>query len=331
MKRRGTLADIDQFAAAFSATRPKKLRLRIRSIASSSNVPGTPWNRRAIPLSHDGRVGVFAGCGHNSYQEHVLSAAADAAANYQTAISNEAHGMPTHSPLQAQPDRTERLPSTRLARRDWWRCTWPARACSRTNVIWPSPALSRFPRSRTKAICIRKAWSCRRTDAAAHSTPGRRYRARQRRGDHRAEATADAQAAGDRIYAVMLGSAINNDGARRWAIPRRAYRGRHGSSSMRRHAPASPAASLGYVEAHGTGTPLGDPIEVAALAQAFRHSTDQKDFVPSARSNQPRSPRYRGRHGRDHQDRAGLQAGSSHRACILKNPIRIDFTDSPFT
>ena len=31
-----------------------------------------------------------------------------------------------------------------------------------------------------------------------------------------------------------------------------------------------PGDSIGYVEAHGTATPLGDPIEVAALTQAFR-------------------------------------------------------------
>src|SRR5207253_5964098 len=36
--------------------------------------------------------------------------------------------------------------------------------------------------------------------------------------------------------------------------------------------------TIGYVETHGTATPLGDPIEVEALTQAFRESTDAKGF-----------------------------------------------------
>jgi len=38
------------------------------------------------------------------------------------------------------------------------------------------------------------------------------------------------------------------------------------------------AETIGYVEAHGTGTPIGDPIEIAALTQAFRASTQRNGF-----------------------------------------------------
>ena len=38
--------------------------------------------------------------------------------------------------------------------------------------------------------------------------------------------------------------------------------------------------SIGYVEAHGTGTSLGDPIEIAALTEAFRQWTDRKTYCP---------------------------------------------------
>ena len=39
--------------------------------------------------------------------------------------------------------------------------------------------------------------------------------------------------------------------------------------------PMSPPTRSDYVECHGTGTYLGDPIEVAALTQAFRQTTDR--------------------------------------------------------
>jgi hypothetical protein len=45
--------------------------------------------------------------------------------------------------------------------------------------------------------------------------------------------------------------------------------------------------TVGYIEAHGTGTPLGDPIELAALTQAFRAHTDRKHFcaIGTAKTN----------------------------------------------
>ena len=80
---------------------------------------------------------------------------------------------------------------------------------------------------------------------------------------------ADALRDGDRIRAVVLGSAVNNDGARKvgYTAP-----GEDGQvrliSEVLELADVDPA-TVGYVEAHGTGTALGDPIEVAALNRAF--------------------------------------------------------------
>src|SRR5262249_17995892 len=47
------------------------------------------------------------------------------------------------------------------------------------------------------------------------------------------------------------------------------------------------AQSIGYVEAHGTGTILGDPIEISALTEVFKASTDRRGFcgIGSAKSN----------------------------------------------
>ncbi|WP_051874593.1 type I polyketide synthase [Streptomyces exfoliatus] len=80
---------------------------------------------------------------------------------------------------------------------------------------------------------------------------------------------ADALADGDRVHAVILGSAVNNDGAAKagYTAP-----GVEGQTAVIREALALSGVapeSVGYVEAHGTGTPIGDPIEVAALTAAY--------------------------------------------------------------
>lgn len=79
----------------------------------------------------------------------------------------------------------------------------------------------------------------------------------------------DALAEGDHIYAVIKGTAINNDGSLKVGYT---------APSVDRQAEVIVTAqavagiepdSIGYIETHGTGTPLGDPIEVAALKKAF--------------------------------------------------------------
>jgi len=97
----------------------------------------------------------------------------------------------------------------------------------------------------------------------------------------------DAEADGDHIWALIKGTAINNDGAQKvgYTAPRvegqaRVIRAAHVAARVE-------PESIRYVEAHGTGTPMGDPIEVAALTQAFRAGTDRNGFcaIGSVKSN----------------------------------------------
>ncbi|SEN18948.1 Acyl transferase domain-containing protein [Stigmatella aurantiaca] len=80
----------------------------------------------------------------------------------------------------------------------------------------------------------------------------------------------DAVAQGDTIHAVILGSAVNNDGAERVGYTAPGVEGQAAVITEALGVSRVKAGSLQYVEAHGTGTPLGDPIEVSALNQAFR-------------------------------------------------------------
>ena len=80
----------------------------------------------------------------------------------------------------------------------------------------------------------------------------------------RAQALSDALADGDRILALIRGSAVNQDGqSSGLTVPKMAQ---EAVIRRRSRAPAWSPAEVSYVEAHGTGTPLGDPIEVRALA-----------------------------------------------------------------
>lgn len=83
---------------------------------------------------------------------------------------------------------------------------------------------------------------------------------------------------GDHVYAVIKGSAINNDGSQKVGFT---------APSVDRQADVIATAqaiadidpeTITYIETHGTGTPMGDPIEVAALTKAFRSATDKKGF-----------------------------------------------------
>ncbi|KUJ65684.1 hypothetical protein ACZ90_45135 [Streptomyces albus subsp. albus] len=97
----------------------------------------------------------------------------------------------------------------------------------------------------------------------------------------------DALADGDRIWGVIRGSAINNDGYRKPAFSAPSPQGQTEVITEALAAAGVSAETISYVEAHGTATPIGDPIEVAALTTAFRKSTDRTGFcvLGSVKSN----------------------------------------------
>ncbi|GCE27611.1 hypothetical protein KDA_30950 [Dictyobacter alpinus] len=88
----------------------------------------------------------------------------------------------------------------------------------------------------------------------------------------------DAIADGDCIDAVIKGSAINNDGALKVSFTAPSVDGQARVIQAAQLVAEVDARSITYVEAHGTATPLGDPIEVAALTQAFRSATEERAF-----------------------------------------------------
>ena len=119
--------------------------------------------------------------------------------------------------------------------------------------------------------------------------------------DHRAQGTvfgsgagvvvlrrlADAIADGDHIFAVIRGTAINNDGAAKAGYLAPSVEGQSAAVSEALAMAGTSPETIGYVECHGTGTNLGDPIEVAALTAAYREGTDRTGYcrIGSVKTN----------------------------------------------
>ncbi|NGO70934.1 non-ribosomal peptide synthetase, partial [Streptomyces boncukensis] len=77
---------------------------------------------------------------------------------------------------------------------------------------------------------------------------------------------------GDAVYAVVTGSALNNDGSAKAGYSAPSLPGQREVIRTALRRAGRDAAAVGYVEAHGTGTRLGDPVEVGALRQAYGRS-----------------------------------------------------------
>ncbi|RKI20334.1 SDR family oxidoreductase [Corallococcus sp. AB030] len=95
----------------------------------------------------------------------------------------------------------------------------------------------------------------------------------------------DALEAGDRIHAVIRGSAINNDGADKVGFTAPSVDGQSQVISEALAVACVEPDSIQYVEAHGTATQLGDPIEVAALNQVFQGLPRGSIALGSVKSN----------------------------------------------
>ncbi|NYV73558.1 beta-ketoacyl synthase N-terminal-like domain-containing protein, partial [Streptomyces sp. UH6] len=87
-----------------------------------------------------------------------------------------------------------------------------------------------------------------------------------------------ALADGDTVHAVILGSAVNNDGAGKVGFTAPGVAGQAGVVRQALRRAGVPAETVSYVEAHGTGTRLGDPVEFEALGRVFGEGTRRTGF-----------------------------------------------------
>jgi acyl transferase domain-containing protein/surfactin synthase thioesterase subunit/acyl carrier protein len=136
----------------------------------------------------------------------------------------------------------------------------------------------------------------------------------------------------DHIYAVIKGTAANNDGSAKssYTAPSLGQQSQAVVDALK--SAGVSADSIGYVECHATGTIVGDPLEIEALTTAFRNETNRKQYcaVGSVKANI------------GHPEQAAGIAGLIKTALVLHhkqippsinyqtpNPA-IDFASSPF-
>lgn len=141
-----------------------------------------------------------------------------------------------------------------------------------------------------------------------------------------------ALACGDSIVAVIKGSAINNDGSLKAGYTAPSVEGQAEGIAEALTMADIDADTISYVETHGTGTSLGDPIEIAALTEAFRAKGSKRNScaIGSVKTNI------------GHLDAAAGVAGLIKTALALKNKLlppslyfkklnpKIDFDGGPF-
>jgi acyl transferase domain-containing protein/thioesterase domain-containing protein len=142
----------------------------------------------------------------------------------------------------------------------------------------------------------------------------------------------DAIADHDQIYAVIKATAVNNDGAQKVGYLAPSVDGQAACVAEAMAVADIDPETISYIECHGTGTAMGDPIELAALTQAFRLSTDKSQYcrIGSVKTNI------------GHLDTAAGVASLIKVALSLRNAEippslnfeaenpRIDFENSPF-
>ena len=97
----------------------------------------------------------------------------------------------------------------------------------------------------------------------------------------------DAIEDGDSIYAVIKGWGVNNDGASKVGYTAPSVEGQKEVIAQAHALADIDPRTISYMEAHGTGTPIGDPIEIDALTQAFRMGTQDNQFcaIGSVKTN----------------------------------------------
>ena len=223
-------------------------------------------------MTGDGeRTGVFAGSGMNTYMLQLMAnpGVLASAGGYQLMLGNDKDFLATRVAYKLnlrgpavvlQTACSTSLAAVHMACQSLLSHECDSALAGGVSVMFPQVAGYAY----IPGMILSPDGVCRPFDESARGTvPGRGA------GAVVLKRESDALADGDTIYAVIAGSAWNNDGSEKAGYTAPSVEGQVGVIRAAHAAAGVGPDRIGYVEAHGTGTELGDPIEVAALAQAF--------------------------------------------------------------
>ena len=287
------------------------------------------------PDRYPGLVGVFAGVGRNSYLLHAIGARPDllaSAGEYHTLIGNERDFPTTHisyrlnlsgPSIDVQTACSTSGVAVHLACQSLRAGECDIALAGGSKVIIPNRQGYWYveggplaPEGRVRAFDADANGMVRGSGAAMLAL----------------KRLEDALQDGDTVHAVILGSAVNNDGGAKIGFTAPSVDGQAAVITEALENAAVDADSIAYVETHGTGTVLGDPIEVAGLTKAFRRFTDRTGFcrIGSVKTNI------------GHLDAAASAAGIIKTVLAFRHELlpsslnfrrpnpQIDFAHSPF-
>ncbi|WP_459209773.1 type I polyketide synthase [Aquimarina rhabdastrellae] len=140
----------------------------------------------------------------------------------------------------------------------------------------------------------------------------------------------DALKDNDNIYAVIKGSAMNNDGKAKAGYTMPSVEGQFECIKLAQKIAGVAPTDVTYIETHGTATKIGDPIEIEALNKVFNNDTNHKCAIGTIKSNM------------GHADEAAGITGLIKTALAINNKIipaslhykkpnkTINFNEGPF-
>jgi amino acid adenylation domain-containing protein len=342
VKARSILSDVDQFDADFFGIYPREAELmdpqhRVFLECCWESFEDAGYD----PFAYQGPVGVFAGCSMSSYFLSRLCTAEGFIQKFTGAYQVGNYPEMMGSSLDFLSTRVSyklnlRGPSFTLQAGCSTSLIAVCQACQSLLTYACDMALAggssiTFPQKRgsfyQEGGMISPDGHCRTFDAGAQGTvfgSGVAVVLLKR--------LDDALRDGDHVYAVIRGFALNNDGSSKVGYTAPSVEGQARVIAMAHELANVRPEDIGYVEAHGTGTPLGDPIELVALKQAFALHTSKKNFcaVGTAKTNV------------GHLDVAAGVTGLIHAAHIVRDGIlpatlhfrkpnpKFDLDNSPF-
>ncbi len=232
-----------------------------------------------VPARFDGRIGVYAGIGMNQYLMTHLSSRQDllaAVGDYPMMIGNDKDFLSTRVSYKLNLDGPAMVVQT---------------ACSSSLVavhtacqallsqdcdaaLAGGVSFGRLGKSGylyQKGMIMSKDGHCRAFDADASGTVQG-----QGCGVVLLKRLDDALENNDHIYAIISGSATNNDGSNKTGYTAPSVEGQAKAIDMAQASANISPAQISYVEAHGTGTAIGDPIEIEALRHAFLKPSQER-------------------------------------------------------